>query len=92
MAAPVIDGFSSSPAAAPNGTINAPTGTKVSITLSGHDADNKTTTVVGHLEDDAGNKSNDFSIPVVWSDKLKLIATTDDGTPISITGLTAIVG
>lgn len=91
MAAPIVDGFSSSPAATA-GVINAPTGSKVSITLSGHDADNKTTTFVGHLEDGAGNKSDEVRIPINWSDPLKLVAITDDGTTVVISGLTAVVG
>lgn len=87
MASPVIDSVS------PAGPISAVTGTKVSITVSAHDPDAKTTTLTGTVTDPEGNVSDQFTVKINFSDgPLTLQAKTDDGTPVTTSGLTAIVG
>jgi hypothetical protein len=86
MAAPVIDSVS------PAGPITAQTGTKVTLTVVAHDADTHTGNVHLVVTDSAGNASQPVDVPIQWVDGLTLVATTDDGTPVTVSGMVATVG
>lgn len=88
MAIPVIDSVT------PAGPVSAAVGSKVTLTVVGHDPDNRTTNVHLQLDDGDGNLSAPVIVPITWSEGTAptLLATTDDGTPVSVKGLVATVG
>jgi hypothetical protein len=86
MANPVIDSVT------PAGPIAANTGDKVKLTVVAHDDDSHTGSVRLVVTDSAGNKSQPVTVPIQWTDGLTLSATTDDGTPVSVSGMVVTVG
>jgi hypothetical protein len=86
MANPVIDSVS------PAGPITAQVGTQVTLTVTAHDDDTRTGTVHLVVTDSAGNASQPVDVPIQWVDGLILVATTDDGTPVTVSGMVATVG
>lgn len=86
MSSPVIDSVT------PAGPITAAVGSKVVVTVVGHDDDTHTVTLVGHLVDGTGAKSAQFTVPIHFVDGLTLVASVDDATPVVVDGLTVTVG
>lgn len=86
MANPVIDSVS------PAGPITAQTGSKVTLTVAAHDDDTHTGNVHLVVNDGQGNTSQPVDVAIHWVDGLTLIATTDDGKPVTVSGMTATVG
>lgn len=84
--APVIDSVT------PAGPISAPVGAKVKLTVAGHDADGRTVNVTLALDDGEGNVSAPVVVAIQFTEALTLVASTDDGTPVSVSGLVATVG
>lgn len=83
---PVIDSVTPGP------TVTANAGTKVTLTVVAHDDDNKSTKLTLIAVDDAGNKSAPSLVTFQWTDGVHLVATTDDGTPVSVNGMSVTVG
>jgi hypothetical protein len=82
---PVIDSVT------PAGPITANVGDKVTLTVVAHDADTHTGNVQ-LVVNDGESDSQPVTVPIQWVDGLTLVVTTDDGKPVTVNGMTAVVG
>lgn len=86
MAAPIIDSVT------PAGPIQATVGTKVTLTVVGHDPDAKTENITLTLTDPEGNASQPFTVPFQWTDgPLVLKAVTSGASVVAVSGMTVTV-
>ena len=86
MASPVIDSVT------PSGPVQATTGSKVTLTVVGHDPDAKTENVTLTMTDPEGNVSQPFTVPFQWTDgPLVLKAVTDGTSVVTVSGMTVVV-
>jgi hypothetical protein len=83
---PVIDSVS------PAGPITAQVGSKVTLTVTAHDADTHAGTATLTVTDSRGNVSQPANVAINWVDGLTLQCTMDDNTPVSVSGMVATVG
>lgn len=85
MANPVIDSVT------PAGPITAQVGSKVTVNVVAHDDDTHDSTLVIQVKDAAGNLSQPATVALKWVDNMVLVASVDDGKPVTISGMTVSV-